>query len=64
MESLKISLYNNGAKLYSNNKRLESSYLPIGEERSKLEEENSELLIWFTEQIKIVRNLFYKHISL
>lgn len=58
------TLYKNAAKLYSTNKRLANSNLPTGEERLKLEEENSERLIWFTEQIEIVRNLFYKHISL
>jgi hypothetical protein len=58
------TLYKNAAKLYSTNKRLANSNLPIGEARSKLEEENSELLIWFTEQIEIVRNLFYKYIYL
>lgn len=57
-------LYKNAVKLYSYNNRLSSSRPPIGEELSKLVEEDSGLLIWFTEQIEAARNLFYNYISL
>lgn len=57
-------LYKKAVKLYLSNRRISSSLLPIGEERSKLSEENSDLLMWFTEQLEVVRNLFYEYISL
>lgn len=57
-------LYQNGVKLHYTSGRLADSYLFVGEERSRLAQENSELLAWFTEQPKVVRNLFYTYISL
>ena len=50
--------------LYSTHKRLENSRLPVGEERSRLAEENSELLIWLSDQFEVMRTLFHKYISL
>jgi hypothetical protein len=57
-------LYKNAVKLYSSDKKLSSSRPLAGEEISKLAEENSDLFIWFTNQIEIARNLFYNYISL
>jgi hypothetical protein len=52
------------ARLYATHERLENQYLPVGDERSKLAEENAELIIWFTAQFEIMREHFYKHIAL
>ena len=52
------------ARLYATHERLDNQYLPVGDERSKLAEENGEILMWFTEQFEIMREYFYKHIAL
>lgn len=56
------TLYKRGVKLCFYRDRL--SHLSIGPERTKLVEEESELLTWFIEQIEVSRNLFYNYISL
>jgi len=57
-------LYKKAARLSATDKRLANQYLPIGEERSKLAEENAEILMWLTDQFDVVRDHFYKHIAL
>jgi hypothetical protein len=38
--------------------------MPVGEERSRLAEEDAELLVWFEEQYKIARERFQKYMAL
>ena len=58
------TIYMKAVRLYSTHKRLENSRLPVGEERSRLAEENSELLIWLSDQFEVMRTLFHKYLSL
>lgn len=58
------NLYQEANRLSYTHERLINQSLPIGEERSKLAEENAELLIWFSNQFEVTREMFYKHISL
>lgn len=58
------NLYRKAARLYAVSMSLEGLYVPSGEEKSRLVEEKSEILMWFTEQFEIVRDIFYKYISL
>ncbi|MBE9033389.1 ATP-binding protein [filamentous cyanobacterium LEGE 11480] len=56
--------YQKAAQLYITDKKLNDKRLPIGDERSKLAEENGEIVIWFLSQHEIVRYLFHKYIAL
>ena len=55
-------IYKKGCKLIYLRERLDSRSLGIGEERSKLAHENSELLGWFGDQFDISRNKFRKYL--
>ena len=57
-------IYKKAVSLRYTNERLADQRLPVGEERSKLAEEDENLLNWFSEQHEIARKQFYKHIAL
>lgn len=44
--------------------KLETSNLPVGEERSRIAKEDSELLKWFDDQFDAAREKFARHLSL
>jgi hypothetical protein len=57
-------IYKKAVSLHYTHARLVDQRLPVGEERSKLAEEDGKLLTWFSEQYEIAREQFYKHIAL
>ncbi len=57
-------IYKKAVLLHYTHERLVDQRLPVGEERSKLAEEDRKLLTWFSEQYEIAREQFYKHIAL
>jgi hypothetical protein len=57
-------LYKKGVTLHYQNKKLNQSNLPVGEERTRVAQENCELLKWFGDQILAVRERFAGHLGL
>jgi hypothetical protein len=55
-------LRSKGSRLRSLNERLSDQSLPIGEERSKLAEEDAELNTWFGNQLLESKQVFKKHL--
>jgi len=52
---------NKALRLQFLHKRIET--LPVGTERNKLVEEDSELINWFVDQFNVSRELFFKYLS-
>ena len=57
-------VYNKSVELHGYNKRLHHADLPVGEERNRLAQEESELLKWLNHQMTDSREIFEKHLSL
>ena len=57
-------IYKKAVRLNYIHERLVDKRLPLGEERSRLAEDDGKLLTWFSEQHEIAREQFYKHIAL
>jgi hypothetical protein len=57
-------IYKNGVDFHFQNEKLNHSGLPIGEERSRLAAQNTELLKWFTKQLLVAREKFEEHLGL
>ena len=55
-------IYKRGVKLIYINERLNDRSLKVGDERSKLAHENSELLKWFGDQFEVSREKFRKYL--
>jgi hypothetical protein len=55
-------LRSKGSRLRCLNERLSDQSLPIGEERSKLAEEDAELNTWFGNQLLESKQVFKKHL--
>lgn len=57
-------IYKKCVDLQYQNQKLHHSNLPIGEERNRLAEKNTELLKWLTEQLLVAREKFSTHLRL
>jgi len=64
LEEFLRELYKRAVSLHYTNKRLADRQLPVGQERSRLADENAEVLKWFLDQLEVSREHFYKRISL
>jgi hypothetical protein len=57
-------IYKNGVDFHFQNQKLHDSSLPVGDERTRLAEENTKLLKWFTNQLLVAREKFAEHLGL
>jgi hypothetical protein len=57
-------IYKNGVDFHFQNQKLHHSSLPVGDERTRLAEKNTELLKWFTDQLLVAREKFAEHLGL
>ncbi len=57
-------IYKKGIALHFQNEKLHHSNLPVGEERTRLADENCGLLKWFGDQMLVAREKFVKHLGL
>lgn len=59
-------IYKKGVTLQSQNKMLDpnTNNLPIGEKRTRLAEQNKDLLLWFGDQFLVARDKFSEHLKL
>jgi hypothetical protein len=58
------SVYRKAVKLRAVNERLNQQSLPIGDERSRLAQEDADLLEWFSDQYDAARKMFGKYLDL
>ena len=57
-------LYKKGVKLQFYEKQLNHANLPVGGERTRLAEQQGELLKWFGDQFDVIQPMFAKKLSL
>lgn len=64
ISKLITEIYHQSSNLRYTNKRLNSRYLDVGPERTKIAKENMELLNWFSKITKELKSHFYPYLSL
>ncbi|MTI89565.1 MAG: HNH endonuclease [Balneolaceae bacterium] len=64
ISKLIAEIYHQASQLRYTNKRLNSRYLDVGRERTRIAEENMELLNWFSKTTKELKSHFYPYLSL
>lgn len=57
-------IYKKAVRLRYIDKRLADQRLPVGDERSRLDDEEADLLNWLSDQFEVSRGHFYKYIAL
>lgn len=55
---------NNAVKLFAINQKLHHSDLPVGQDRSRLAQENADLLEWLSDQANVSQKKFAKYLRL